>query len=251
MGWSGYDGDVDDSSYDVETHGNRVHGAYAISLSDTMSVGYSLSYFDDKYEQDNFSYPMRNGFRHTLGVQEKVDNDLSIGSSVFIGHGNHHVDSGTEDDVTEKSQLLEVGVDVGASYKIESTLLAASIDYQHYSTNGHIDAGPDSIAYGGDENGNSFGAHGGVEQTLTEWLKVRGGYRYAGNVDHSFNRDELNTLSGSGKYSGWTLGAGVILPVDSQFVKAVKLDYGVEYRTGGDDFEHVVTASVPFGICNN
>ncbi len=249
LGWSGYSGEVEDDSFGVENDGYRVHGAYAIALSDSTTLGYGLTYFNDELKGDLFDNSMTSGFRHTLGVQNKISDSVTFGASTFVGHGDRDVEIyslGT----TENSDMMEVGVDIGVAYKLAKTLIAASVDYQHYDSEGGYRSGPDEVVYGGDEQGNAFAIRLGVEQELADWLKGRLGYRYQGNADYDYSRTELSDLNGSAKYNAWSAGLGVAIPVNGQYIKAVNLDYGVDYRAvGHDDWSHYVTASVPFGVC--
>ena len=251
LGWSGYQGELDDDSYGVEPKGYRVHGTYGIAISPELSVGYGLSYLHDDYTGDDFEYPMKNGFRHTLGALAKINQDLSIGGDAFLGHGRHKAKIYSSE-VEANSDLIEAGLDLGVAYKIEQTLLTASADYQHYGANGDLRSGPDYFVFGGDENGNAFAVRVGIEQNIDDLIALRAGYRYQANSDYSFNRQELDELDGSAKYNAFTLGLGATLPVDGKYVKKIKLDYGVEYRdVAYDDWEHLLTVSVPFGVCQN
>jgi opacity protein-like surface antigen len=251
LGWSGYQGDLDDDTYGVESKGYRIHGTYGIALSPDLSVGYGLSYLHDDYTGNDFEYPMKNGFRHTVGALAKVNKDLSVGGDIVVGHGRHKAKVYSEN-LEANSDLIEVGLDLGAAYMIERTTLTASADYQHYGANGDLDTAPDYLVFGGDENGNAFAVRLGIEQNIDDLIALRAGYRYQSNSDYSFNREGLDALDGSAKYNAFTLGLGATLPVDGKYVKKIKLDYGVEYReVAYDDWEHLLTVSVPFGVCQN
>lgn len=249
IGWSGYERDVDDS-FDTESDGYRLTLAYAKAIDASTSLAYSLGYMNDDLENDLYNYSMDNGFRHTIGISNKYSEEMSWGASTFFGHGDRDVEiAGTPGD-DGSSDLFEYGLNVGAGFRVApETLLAISADYEYYDADGDVVAANEAIVHGGDEDGQVFNVRAGIEQTINEWLALRGGYRYAGLQDYDWDRDELDVLNGSAKHNVWTLGAGLTFPLDG-YIQAVKLDYGVEFRSiADDDWQHVVTASVPMDVC--
>ena len=103
---------------------------------------------------------------------------------------------------------------------------------------------------GGDEKGNIFNLRLGVEQGVTDNLLVRAGYRFAGLSDYDYSRDEIRPIGGSANYNAFSVGAGLVLPTDWHYIPEVRVDYGVEYRAvGNDDWQHAVTLSMPFSVC--
>lgn len=250
MAWTYRNGNWNDDTYDTDTETTQVAVAYGIPVSDTTSIGYSLGWTDDRFQSKAiFDYPMGNGFRHTLGATFKMP-DMIVGTSLMAGHGTHHAlyGPGIEGD----SRTLEFGADVGLEFKVSpATTLAVSADYRHLTSDGDVVASIPANVVGGDKNGNMFDARVGLEQALNEEVKVRAGYRFAGLSSYRYNRVELNDLNGSAYYNAFTLGAGYRYPINSQYIRSINLDYGVEYRlVGENDWQHVVTLSIPFNVCS-
>jgi hypothetical protein len=249
LAWDSYDTKWHDDTFDTDSERTQVTAAYAYALSDKLSLGYSFGWTDDHFQsKDIFNYPMGDGFRHTFGSVYKVDNDLTLGSSLFFGYGTHHALFGPG--IKGNSDTSEFGFDLGGTYKIDQTLLALAADYRHLGTDGEIQSSIPANVVGGDENGNLFDIRLGVEQQFTDWFYARAGYRYAGLASYKYSRIELNGLNGSAYYNAWSLGAGFVIPLSSQYFKSVKIDYGVEYRaTSSNDWQHLVTLSLPFNLC--
>jgi opacity protein-like surface antigen len=246
FGWNGYDSDSNDA-LNTESEGNEIYGAYAKALSDTLSIGYSLGYFDDELKGDSFNYDSSANFRHTLGVQHVVSDEISWGTSIFVGHGDYDA---TFDGATSESSLNQYGIEVGVGYRMGMTLLTSGLGYSYYDTDGRQNSSSNSIVIGGDESGHGINFSVGAEQTISDWLKLRAGYRYNGLNDYTFERADLSALDGSAKYNAFTAGVGFLIPLENHYVSAVHLDYGAEYRAIGDgDWKHVATVSVPFDLC--
>ncbi len=255
LGWSGYDGDVDDDPFNAETDGYRLTLAYAKAISATTSIGYSLAYFNDEYSNDLYDYSMTNGFRNTIGIQNKVSDTLMIGASAFWGFGKHDIDLASTGDAGE-SDNDEFGLSLGAGIQAaEGTLISTGLDYEYYDSKGDLKSGNNpSVVYGGDEKAHVLNARVGVEQVVTDNFKLRGGYMYGGNLSYDYeDRAELRNLDGnSAKFNGWSAGAGLSLPIGKEYyVEAINVDYGVQYRPlGHNDWQHVVTVSAPFSPCD-
>ena len=108
-----------------------------------------------------------------------------------------------------------------------ATLVSASIDYNRYNNEA--------------DDFNAWSFRTGVEQSLTNYLKARLGYRYTAITNADFGYGNNNS-----KYNAVSFGLGV------QLAKYLMADYGAEYRASGDgDWLHTVTLSVPFSLCNN
>lgn len=249
LAWSTESGDWHDDSFDTEMERTTVTAAYAVPISDTVNLGYSLGWFDDRFQSHAvFDYPMGNGLRHTLGAQWQQSRDTQVGAALLVGHGRHHALFGPG--IKGDSDMLQVGADVGVEQRMERWLVAVRANYSHLSSDGEVVSSIPQNVVGGDENGNIFGLAAGLEYQIDRNITVRGGYRLAGLDSYRYNRVELNDLNGSAYYNAWTLGAGWSFPVHSDYVTEVDLDYGVEYRDVGDhDWQHVITASIPFSVC--
>lgn len=248
LGWSGYSGEGKNGDpYNTDISGGRVYFSYGKALSPTLAVGYGLALVYDELKTNQFKYDESIGFRHTLGVAGILSDLWSYGATAYFGHGNYdftQTGSGRSTD----SNPFEFGFDVGTGYKVApATLVSAQVGYGYYKTNGGQTQISDAILFGGDERADILNLRLGVEQSLSDMFKIRGGFRYAANFNYDF---EDRGQDGSFKYVAWTAGAGVVIPVGGHYVKSVNLDYGVEYRAIGDnDFTHYVTASVPFNLC--
>lgn len=250
FGWTYLSSEWRDDTFDTESERTQVVLAYAMPSSDTLSWGYSLGWTDDRFQAEQiFNYPMGDGFRHTLGMLWRPDDDMSLGSTVMVGHGEHHALFGPG--IKGESDTFEVGADIGVSYWIDRQLaLSLSANYRHLNTDGEIVSSIPANVVGGDELGNIFGVRAGMEYLASDMLALRAGYRFAGLTRYKYNRIELNDLNGSANYSAYTLGAGLHFSLDSNYIRAVDIDYGVEYRHVGErDWQHVVTVSMPFDLC--
>lgn len=259
IGWSGYDSNVHNDPYNASTDGYRLTLAYAKAISETTSIGYSLAYFNDEYTSNLYNYSMTNGFRNTIGIVNKASSDLTIGASAFWGFGKHDIDLISANGASSSagnSDSDEFGLSLGAGYQAaEGTLVSTGLDYEYYDSKGDLKSGNNpAVVYGGDEKAHVLNARVGVEQTVTDTFKVRGGYMYGGNLSYDYkDRSELRNLDGnSAKYNGWSAGAGLSLPIGKEYyVEAVNVDYGVQFRPlGHDDWQHVVTVSAPFSPCD-
>ncbi len=251
LGWTGFNSDYGDDTFNTKSNGYRVTGAYALGLTDTLSFGYSLSYYKDSLRSDLYDYSMNDGFRHTFGVSSIVSDALTVGASFFFGNGDHATRFKLAD-AKFGSDTDSSGFELGAAYKLsESTLVAVSGDYQHFKAGGDILSSDPEIVPGGKERGDTFAVRVGVEQLISDYLTARAGYRFQANTNYHFSRPELEVLNGSATYNAWTLGLGLKLPIDGTYIKSVNLDYGVEYRSVGyQDWQHVVTLSTPFDLCS-
>jgi len=251
LGWSTYDGE-DDKTGAIETEGERLHLALAKSISDNTTFGYGLSYFDDELTDSGVVNTGEKSFRHTVGMQKQTSDTVKWGASLFFGHGERDVNvaglgSGNGDS-------MQYGVEVGTGINLtDNTILSLAADYTEYELDSDSEAPLPSI-WGGDEDGQTFGGRIGLETSLAKYLKGRLGYRYAGNDDHQITKSGSTLLEGSSKYNAVTAGLGLSIPVCGlgANIRSVNVDYGVEYRTESvDDWQHVVTTSLPFGLCKN
>jgi len=237
LGWSGYRSDVNDS-YGTETDGYRIHAAYGKALNDSWSAGYGFTYVNDQLNNDVVNYGMDNGYKHTVGVQNKVSDALTLGASVFYGSGEptRDIEAGGGPAIHQTLHTKSYGGETGLSYDFGSTLLATSLDWEEYEQNATSDAG-------GNESGRSFAARIGIEQEIFDWLVGRLGYRYQGNI-YFFGDESESDLTGTAKYNAASWGAGMWLG------NHVRMDYGGEYRwVAYNDFANTVSLTVPFSIC--
>jgi hypothetical protein len=218
FGWSGYDGDVNDAD-DTTTDGYGLHFAYAKAVSDSLSLGYGISVLNDNVDSVVGKYENNDAIKHTVGAQYKMSDSTMLGLSTFYGTGEGEYDGA-------KTDLDSWGVEAGISEKMSDSLtLAFSTDYVSYE---------DDVI-----NTNAWGFKVGAEQVLTDSLVGRLGYRYQSNVSGGFG----DTDSDTAKFNAVSFGLGAELGL-------VNLDYGAEYRSiGQGDWSHLVSATVPFSLC--
>jgi len=124
---------------------------------------------------------------------------------------------------------------VGASWQVlEKTMLAADVKISRADIDSYRYI-PNAIDVG--EQGDVFGVGLGVEQGITDWLCVRGGYRF--HIDeYDFNSD----LGSNDRitYQAVSCGAGLKW-------RGLNLDYGLEYRDIGDgDWMNVLSTGWGF-----
>jgi len=165
VGLSFYDTDVDDS-VDTETDGWRLHLAYAGAANEELDLGIALAYLHDEEDNDFADYEMDSGLSIEPGLIYRVNEDLVLGLSLFLGLGDTESDiiTGLDGD----GDRLSFGVEAGLGWQAgEKTLVAASLDLTSYDH----DADVEGIE--ADENGHAIGLHLGIEQTeVFEWLDL-------------------------------------------------------------------------------
>lgn len=251
FGWTGLDSDSDDS---VNTQGraNQVHGAYGIELSDGLSVGYGLTWFETKQFTDASSFKQNDGFRHNFGTQ-LVDGDLTTGATVFFANGEYDLEGPEADGSvsTGTSDYSEHGFELAAGYKLaDATTVSTAASYQNFDVNGEFVAGADDTFIGGNEGGNFFAFKLGLEHALDDMFTVRGGYRYLGRQDYFFGREDIRDFNGSAKTNAYSAGVSVAFATGLHYVPTVNLDYAAEYREiAYGDWQQTVTLSFPFTLC--
>ena len=249
VAWSEADGRWDNDSFDTLSRRDQIVVSYAYAINENVSVGYGVGWTRDKFQsKDIVNYPMGDGFKHTLGVSWQPVERWAFGATSFVGYGKHSAlyVPGTDGD----SRTTEYGSSVGAQYRFDVMTVAFGGDYRHLHSDGDVESSIPANVVGGDENGNIFNIRAGVEVPFADWFLLRGGYRFAGLATYKYNRSELNDLNGSAYYHAWTLGAGFIIPLSSDYFPELHVDYGIEYRdVARDGWEHLVTLSVPIEFC--
>jgi hypothetical protein len=253
FGWWGRSGNWTYDPDNTDSGAYQVSGAYGKSLSEYVSLGYGLTYQKDSLDSDIHNYDSAETFLHTIGLETRSMDDLTWGTTISIGHGQHDLDhTGHRADEQTVNQM-QYGIATGLEYKMDRTAVALGADYTFYSNDGDDEPGANDPGYpfGGDSLGRVMNLRVGLEQYLADWLAIRGGYRYAANFKWDYDRSDLRDLTGSATYNAWTAGAGVKYDMDKDsFIKAILLDYAAEYRTVGDnDWQHIVSLSAPFDLC--
>jgi hypothetical protein len=253
LGWFGRDGDWKYQSDNTETGTYQIVGAYGKSIGKTTSLGYGLTYQNDDVESDTHNYDSAESFLHTVGIQDRIHNDFTWGSTIGIGHGKHHLEHLSDLRQDQWVSQLSASIAGGMEYAVETTRVALGLDYVFMRNNGTDDPAANDLdsVFGGDSIGRAMNARVGVEEQVFDWMALRLGYRYAANFDWDYDRTDLSELSGSAKYSAYTGGIGVSYDFDDDsFIQALLLDYGVEYRDVADgDWQHMLTLSSPFDLC--
>jgi hypothetical protein len=251
LGWTGQDSDSDDS---VNTEGtsNQVHGSYGIEVDDGVSLGYGLTWFDTEQETDVSNFEQTNGYRHNFGVYF-TEEDYSAGATFFFADGEYDLEGLNPDGSVsaDTSDYKEHGFEVGASQKVtDTTRLSVAGTYQSFDVDGAFVEGAEDTHIGGNEGGTFFSGKLGVEEAIDENLFLRAGYRYLARDSYFFGREDLRDLNGSAKTNAYSAGVGLVLDTGLHYFPKVNLDYGAEYRDiAYGDWEHVVTLSFPFTLC--
>lgn len=253
LGWFGREGDWKYQPDNTETGTYQIVGAYGKSIGKHTAIGYGLTYQNDDVESDTHNYDSAESFLHTVGIQNRIHNDFTWGSTIGVGHGKHHLVHLTDLREDQWVSQLSASWAGGAEYVMGSTSLAGGIDYTFMRNNGTDDPRANDIdsVFGGDSTGRAMNVRVGVEERVVDWMSLRLGYRYASNFDWDYDRADLSELSGSANFNAWTGGVGVSYDFnDDAFFQAVLLDYAVEYRDVADgDWQHMVTLSSPFDLC--
>jgi hypothetical protein len=251
LGWWGRNGDWTNDPNNTNPGAYQLTGAYGKSIGSRTSLGYGLTYQQDSVDSDTHDYKSSESFLHTVGVQHRLDKELTLGSVISIGHGDHRVQHLFDGLESQTVKQMSYGIGVGAEYALDSTAVSGGLDYTLYSNNGNNDPAVNDIVFGGDSMGRAMNVRLGIEQYLVDWLAVRGGYRYAANFKWDYDRSDLQALTGSANYNAVTMGLGVNYDLgEESFVRSVKLDYAAEYRAvGHDDWQHLVSLSSPFDLC--
>ncbi len=239
FGWNGARGSSDDD-FDSRSRGYGIHLAYAKALSDTVSLGYGVSYMADTFKNNTgLKYKLEDGVRQNVGLMIKPNDKWRFGAMGFYGFGGPDVDTQAG---KNSFDVWSAGADVGAAYMVsDATTLASSVDYTYMKAK---DGSFTGLAARGDkEDGSALNARIGVEHKINDRISARLGYRYAANFGYDFI-GLPEAVSQHAKFNGVSIGAGVNL------TKSLRLDYGAEYRAVGDgDWTHAVSATVPFSIC--
>lgn len=250
MGWHGRYGNWSGDPDDTNSSTYQMSAAYGKAITDTFSIGYGLTYQNDELNSAQYDYRGSDNFLHTLGAQYQGVKDLVLGATLALGHGTHDLRYEQPTGTNQNVDQVSAAIGTGAEYRMGTTSLAAGVDYTYYHNNGNNDQN-DDIAFGGDSTGHVMNARVGIEERVADWFSLRAGYRYGGNFNWQYKRDSLKDLDGNARYNAVSLGAGVQYAFDDDSViRALQLDYGVEYRSlGYDDWQHLVTISTPFDLC--
>lgn len=249
IGWKGDIGDWKGDPTDTESRSHEVTGAYAAAIGESASMGYSLTYLNDKVEFTGHDYDATESFIHRLGVQYRDTEDLIFGATASFAHGSHDLSHKEAIGIDQTVDHFGFGIGLGAQYTMDATSVAFGADYNYYDNKG-VNQIPNDTVWGGDAIGHAMNFKVGFEQLLQNWLALRAGYRYAANFSWNYKRPDLDSIDGGAKYNAWSLGAGLRLPLNGSNIQEIRLDYGVEYRAvGRDDWEHLISLVAPFDIC--
>ncbi len=253
LGWWGRSGDWTYDPDNTDSGAYQVSGAYGKAIGDYAGLGYGLTYQKDSLDSDIHEYDSGETFLHTVGLQIHSAEDLTWGTTISIGHGEHNLDHKGHRADSQTVKQMQYGIATGLEYRVDRTAMAFGADYTFYSNNGDDapSANDPGYVFGGDSLGRVMNLRVGLEQYLDEWIAIRGGYRYAANFTWDYDRSDLRDLTGSAEYNAWTAGVGVKYEMDKDsFITALLLDYAAEYRAvGNNDWQHFVTLSTPFDLC--
>ena len=232
FGWTGYKGKADDA-INSRYKDYSLDLAYGKDLSDQLAVGYALAYNQNKIKGTVGNVvatgKLDNGVRQEIGAQYKASKATTYGVSTHYGFGSYNYSAANGSNTSDlgSEDVSNWGADVGVGHTIGQSLITGSIDYNLYNNES--------------DNFGAWNFRTGLEQTFTNWLKGRVGYRYSALIG-----DKLGYGNDNSKYNAVSFGVGV------QLAKYLMADYGAEYRASGDgDWQHTVSLSIPFSLCNN
>jgi hypothetical protein len=257
FGWIGRSGDWDNGPVsaieDTDSDTYQLSTGYGAAIGAKASLGYSMTYQHDTFDSRDHSYDSSGSFLHNVGLQIHDDPSTVWGSSLTFGHGEHNLRHKVDGRRSQDVNQFNVGLGGGVEHEMEAVTLSAGLDYTYYQNSGDntlLSNDPESV-FGGDSHGHAMNVRVGFEHRAAEWFAWRLGYRFASNFRWRYERDNLNDLSGSAKYSAYTGGAGLHFAMEEgSFVRAVNIDYGVEFRdVGNNDWQHYVTMALPFDLC--
>lgn len=245
FGFGGWYDDTDiGNNRDGEAERWRVNGGYGYAINDCMSIGYSLTYFNDEVDDDFSDYELDNGFRHTFGLQMRpcASPACVFGLSGYFAHGKPEVDTATIG--SEEGDLDSWGLELGYSWQVlERTLLAASVDYNNHTFDGPTYDPIQDEFFNNNEDIDGWGFRVGVEQNYFNCLLARLGYRYQtwdyeNRIRGTFFRNDQDFDT---EYHAISTGIGWV------YNPNLTLDYGLEYRFIGDgDLTNTVSARFHF-----
>ena len=250
LGWRGEMGDWKGDPQNTDSQAHQVTGAYGAAIGQSASLGYSLTYLNDKVELVDYDYDATESFVHRLGVQYQDTEDLILGGVATFAHGSHDLSNFQVGALDQTVDHFRFGLGFGGEYTVNATAIGFGVDYNYYDNKGTNRLINDTV-WGGDAVGHAMNLRLGIEQMLGEWFAVRAGYRYAANFSWDYKRPDLDPIDGGAKYNAISLGAGLKMPFDDgSIVEELRIDYGVEYRAvGRDDWQHIVSLIAPFDIC--
>jgi hypothetical protein len=239
LGVYGYESDVDDF-YNTDTDGYHMDFAYSLKICPTWTLGYGLTWVNDRQDRDYVDYEMDDGFRHTLGVTQRLNECAMWGLSGFYGSGDADTDylyyGG------QGADMESWGFDGGLALRCNpKTLLTLSANYVDYNMDADLFAPQFRLNQDVGQDGKTWGVKVGVERTFNECFVTRVGYRYQDN-EYDFNDSGVQTqISDDFDYHAVSAGFGF------QIGPCVTLDYGAELRLiEDDDFTHTVTMRYTF-----
>jgi len=243
FGWAGFKSNTNDS-YNTELNHYSLNLAYGKDISDQFALGYSFAYNQNKTTlfnpkvtaTDNFTSKLDNGVRQEIGAQYNASKSTKFGISTHYGFGRFDTND-YNGDYLDEANIGNWGINLGVGHTIGATLITASLDHNsYYGDNDYFES---TMTLRPDFYASSFRT--GLEQTVTNYLKARLGYRYT-----AITNADLGYGNNNSKYNAVSFGVG------AQLSKSLVIDYGAEYRESGDgDWLHTVTLSVPFSLCNN
>lgn len=244
-GYSRYNGSTNDS-INTKNDGHTRSIAYGTAVNEKVSIGYGLTFFDDQLRSDLADYHAHARFRHSLGTQYHITPDINVGLLVFYGLGQSDFEefSVQSNGLTHQKQWSG---DLGASYKINNTVLNASINYDHYSASGNVPVQSRLIVIGDDEAGATTGFHFGVEQSVTSSFDLRAGYHLQEVNGYHYQRSDIKILNGGLHLNAFSIGAGYAFSDCLGFLSKIQIDYGLQYGIAGKgEWEHLLSAGIYF-----
>lgn len=241
LGFNNYWFDVSNDPSGTSGHGQTYLASYGYPLFENLYLGYGFGVLGQEQDRrTNVGFKQVGGsndgrlYSHRFGVMYIPVECVTLGAMFTYGHGR------TSRSLHDGGPGFSADHDfyegrIGASWQVlEKTMLAADLKVSRADIDSHRYI-PNAINVG--EQGDVFGIGFGVEQGITDWLSLRGGYRF--HIDeYDFNSapasDDRIT------YQALSCGAGLKW-------RGLSLDYGIEYRHIGDgDWMNVLSTGWAF-----
>lgn len=247
FGYSRYQGETDDTISSTPD-GHRRSIGYGYAPLETLSFGYSYTFYDDQLKTDLGDLHSHARNLHLFGLQHQPTTALALGTlfQLGIGQSDTFQNSTLSDGLSRPRQYTSIS---GAEYQFEQTRAALSFEYSYFDSDGNLSPVSTPVVFGSDEDGSRYQIGVGIEHQLNEQFQIRGGLKYFW-VEYDFERDELSSLSGQYSGTGWSAGLGYLVAPhlfsdDGKGGVNLKLDYGVEYTDiASDAWQHLLSVTI-------
>lgn len=246
LAYTRYQGDVNDEIASRPDGHTRTVG-YGIALNESLSLGYTLTFYDDQLNTDIADIHSHARLLHLFATQYKASSDVLFGAVFKLGIGQ----SDTEDYALQSDGLSkprEYAGTAGVSKTFSALTTSLAVDYSYVDSSGTLETVSDEVVFGGAEEGSSASLRIGAEHRFTRDITVRGGARWYTVSNYEFHRDNVDDLDGSLSELGVSAGLGYTFFETGSYFTGAALDYGADFITTADgQWTHLVSARIPFG----